>query len=466
MDGQYLVVNKVRTKGHSRCVTADLSHKIIVNSTEKRSNAESFQHAITNFQTQGSTETTKKTYNKVVYLANARLPTEKAHGYQICKMCEALALNGMEVVLLHPKRRQENPILQRSTVFEYYGIPPIFTVRTLPNWDIVPLSRYLPARGFMPMFFAHALVWGLYATWCAHREGADLYYTRESSATFWLVRRGLPTVYEGHGVPKRGQRWLLTKIAAHPALRLAVVLTSFIKQHFVELAFPAAKVKVLPDGVDISLFDKLPSREACRERLGVPPDRAVIGYVGRFQTMEIEKGIPELVQAMATIPPLKGEEPLLLCVGGPMEAVPAYEEIARRYRVPAHRLRFIDRVPNIDVPLWMRTCDVVTMPFHWNEHYAYFMSPLKLFEYMAAGAAIVATDLPATREVLRHGENAWLVTPGDAKALADGICQVLSDHPLAERMAQRARQEAHNYSWNGRALIVLDAVRHLEPLGV
>ena len=289
----------------------------------------------------------------------------------------------------------------------------------------------------MPMFFAHALVWGLYAAWCAHREGADLYYTRESSATFWLVRRGLPTVYEGHVVPKHAQRWLLTRTAGHPALRLAVVLTSFIKQRFIDLGFPASKVRVLPDGVDLSLFDKLPSREACRGRLGLPLDRAVIGYVGRFQTMEMEKGVPELVQAMATVPALEGKEPLLLCVGGPMEAVPTYEEIARRHGFPPHRLLFVDRVPNTEVPLWMRACDVVTIPWPWTEFSAYFTSPMKLFEYMAAGVPIVATDLPAIREVLRHGENGWLVKPGDAKALADGIYKVLSYPPLAKRSHSR-----------------------------
>jgi glycosyltransferase involved in cell wall biosynthesis len=243
-----------------------------------------------------------------------------------------------------------------------------------------------------------------------------------------------------------------------------VVLTSFIKQRYVDLGFSTSKIRVLPDGVDLSLFAKLPSRDACRGRLGLPVDRVIIGYVGRFRTMEMEKGIPELVRAMAAIPPVAGKEPLLLCVGGPMEAVPTYEEIARQHGLPTHYLRFVDRVPNTDVPLWIRACDVVTMPYYWNEHYAYFMSPLKLFEYMAAGVPIVSSDLPAICEVLRHGENAWLVTPGDAKALADGIYRVLSDSPLAERMAQQARREAQNYSWNARASAVIDAARHVESL--
>jgi glycosyltransferase involved in cell wall biosynthesis len=113
----------------------------------------------------------------------------------------------------------------------------------------------------------------------------------------------------------------------------------------------------------------------------------------------------------------------------------------------------------------MRACDVVTIPWPWTEFSAYYTSPMKLFEYMAANVPIVATDLPAIREVLSHGENAWLVAPGDAKTLADGIYQVLSDRPLAERLAHQARRQAYKYSWNERASTILDALRHNELFG-
>ncbi|MDT7949612.1 MAG: hypothetical protein RQ897_14845, partial [Thermoflexus sp.] len=93
---------------------------------------------------------------RLVYLANARLPTEKAHGYQISKMCEAFALNGAEVMLLHPYRHQSDQRLVGRTVFDYYGIKPIFRVQTLKNLDIVMLNRFIPDRIFTPIFFAHA----------------------------------------------------------------------------------------------------------------------------------------------------------------------------------------------------------------------------------------------------------------------------------------------------------------------
>jgi glycosyltransferase involved in cell wall biosynthesis len=275
---------------------------------------------------------------------------------------------------------------------------------------------------------------------------------------FWLLRWGLPTVYEAHVVPKQGQRWLLQHMARHPALRLMVVLTSCMRERFVEMGFPAQKVAVFPDGVDVALFEDLPSREACRRRLELPRHRLIIGYIGRFHTLEMEKGIPELVQAMAHLPSMNGIEPLLLCVGGPTDAVPAYLDLARRFGVPAHRLQFVDRVHTRECPFWMRACDVVTIPWPWTEFSAHFTSPLKLFEYMAAGVPIVASDLPSLREVLRHGENAWLVEPGSAQALAEGIGELLSDAQLQQELAHKALQEVRVYTWRERARHILKSL--------
>jgi glycosyltransferase involved in cell wall biosynthesis len=398
---------------------------------------------------------------RLVYLANARLPTEKAHGYQIVKMCEAFAQNGASVLLLHPFRYQRDPRLKEQSVFGYYGVPPVFEVRTLPNFDVILLERFFPKNISMVLVFARALLWGLYAALKVRKEEADLYYTRNIEIAFGLMRMGLPTVYEAHVVPKRVRRWLLQRIARHSALRLVVVLTSFIRERFVELGFLAEKVIVLSDGVDLSLFEDLPRKEECRRKLGLPSDRCIVGYIGRFRTMEMEKGIPELVQAMVHLSPFDGQEPLLLCVGGPMDAVPDYLDLARRLGVPEHRLQFVDRVPNTEVPSWMRACDVVTIPWPWTEFSAYFTSPLKLFEYMAAGVPIVATDLPSIREVLRHGENAWLVAPGSPQTLAEGIERTLSDAELSARIGRQASEDVKQYTWEKRADNVIAFVQGL-----
>lgn len=394
----------------------------------------------------------------MVYIANARLPTEKAHGFQICKMCEAFALHRMDVLLMHPYRYQSNVTLRGRSVFDYYGMHPSFRVQTLPNLDIVRLERLLPRSAFTPAFFAHGWLWGLYVTLVARRKQADLYYTRDSNIASWLVRLGLPTIYEAHVVPKRGQRWLLKTMTQNRTLKLVVVLTSFIRSRLMEIGFPAEKVIILPDGVDVQMFARLPCKNACRRRLGLPLDRPIIGYIGRFHTLGMEKGIPELVQAMAHLHAANGMAPLLLCVGGPMDVVPQYLALASRLGIPKSHICFADRVPNKDVPLWVRSFDVAVAPFPLTEHYAYFMSPLKLFEYMAAGVPIVTTDLPSIREILQHRKNAWLVQPGSAQGLAEGIRTVLTDPPLAQNLVQESLNHVRSYTWLQRTHRLLDLV--------
>lgn len=395
----------------------------------------------------------------LVYLANIRLPTEKAHGYQICKMCEAFAQQGLRVSLVHPRRQQGShpsidPRLKTQTAFEYYSISPCFEVRSLPNWDWLPLNRLIPDQFFAPIFFLHSLLWGLYAVLVTRNPQVDCYYTRDTTIAFWLGWLKLPFIYEAHVIPKRGQRWLLRRIAQFPSLKQAIGLTSFLQKGLVELGFAPEVTSVQPDGVDLTLFANLPDRMTCRQRLQLPENRPIVGYIGRFRTMTMEKGIPELIQAMAPMP-AADPEPLLLCVGGPMEAVSTYREIAAQVNCPESRLQFVDRVPNAEVPLWIKACDIVTIPWTWTEFSAYFTSPMKLFEYMAAGGAIVASDLPALREVLRHGENAWFVEAGNSAAWAVGIGTLLSNPERATHLGQQAQQDVQHYTWNDRAQHIL-----------
>ena len=80
-----------------------------------------------------------------------------------------------------------------------------------------------------------------------------------------------------------------------------------------------------------------------------------------------------------------------------------------------------------------------------------FTSPIKLFEYMAAGCAIVASDLPAVREILAGDEAVW-VRPGDAHSLAAGLRRLTSDPGLARALSERVRVKARRYTWSQRGI--------------
>jgi glycosyltransferase involved in cell wall biosynthesis len=115
------------------------------------------------------------------------------------------------------------------------------------------------------------------------------------------------------------------------------------------------------------------------------------------------------------------------------------------------RVEFTGLVAPRDVEGHLVTSTVLVLPNRATAISSRYTSPLKLFEYLAAGRAIVASDLPSIREILRDGENAILVPPDDADALARAIDRLLRDPGLAETLARTAFDDAERFTWAARA---------------
>jgi len=117
----------------------------------------------------------------------------------------------------------------------------------------------------------------------------------------------------------------------------------------------------------------------------------------------------------------------------------------------ADRVTFTGLVPPGSVPDHLARATVLVLPNPASAISTRFTSPLKLFEYMAAHRAIVASDLPSIQEVLKDGEHALLVAPGDPSALAAALRKLAGDRKLGERLAQAAFAESSRYTWGRRA---------------
>jgi glycosyltransferase involved in cell wall biosynthesis len=124
---------------------------------------------------------------------------------------------------------------------------------------------------------------------------------------------------------------------------------------------------------------------------------------------------------------------------------------------------FLGHRPHSQVTDIYESFDVVLAPYQRKVMVAggrtdtsRWMSPLKIFEYMASGAATVASDLPVLREVLRHEENALLVDPEDMEGWEEAVCRLLDDRALHGRITSTAlRQVTESYTWPARARLVL-----------
>ena len=195
----------------------------------------------------------------------------------------------------------------------------------------------------------------------------------------------------------------------------------------------------------------MPTSADARRQLGWSETAFIVGYLGRLRTLGMEKGVDMLIDALA---PLDGIQ--LALVGGPDEMAEALRERWRARGLPADRFLYAGHAPPADVPLYLSAFDVCAMPLPDTEHFARYASPLKLFEYMAAGCAIAASDLPAWSDVVSDEETALLLPPDDLDAWTAAIKRLRDDGDLRRRLGDRARERAlTRYTWRARAEIIL-----------
>ena len=228
-----------------------------------------------------------------------------------------------------------------------------------------------------------------------------------------------------------------------------------MRGELIALGADAERAYAAHDGVRLDRFAGLPDQHSARVAVGWPQDGLIAGYVGRLHTMAMDKGAGLLVDALAQI-----DGVALALVGGPDDQAEALRARWIAHGLPENRFLYAGQVAPGRVPLYLRALDIAAMPFPWTEHFAWYASPIKLFEYMAAGCAIVASDLPSTAEVVTDGETALLVPPSDVDALAAAIQRLGSDPALRATLGAAARTLAlRDYTWGGRAHFILAALK-------
>jgi len=170
--------------------------------------------------------------------------------------------------------------------------------------------------------------------------------------------------------------------------------------------------------------------------------------------MEMDKGVGTLVDALAKVGGVS-----LALVGGPDDRADQLRQRWIAAGLPESDFLYAGQVTPDQVAVYLSAFDICAMPFPFTAHFAYYASPLKLFEYMAARRVVVASDLPSVREVVTDGESALLTPPSDVEALAAAIRRLRDDAVLREQIADRAYELVMSrYTWDARARFILGII--------
>ena len=345
-----------------------------------------------------------------VYLGRSRLLRSRANLIQTLNTVAALGQQGRQVELWLPSWPAEVNLQER---LKKYGI-----------------DASLPLRG---SFWLHPRwhYWPFVLLKGRLLRSARVVYTRVPEISQVLSICGIPHHLEIHHVEKLAQRGLLPQLLRRHregVLRTLLPISQSGAAYLIDRGALPSRVHVAPSGVNIDAFAAV--RPLDPDHLARP--RIVhLGRLSGERGLEIFKFIAAQNVCDMTI------------VGGD-ESVPGAENIAP--------------VPLSQVPLWYDQADCVLLPYQPEIPTIATMSPIKLFEALAAGRPIIASDLPTIREVLEHEKTGLLVPPRDCAAWLAAIQRLQRDRGLAVRLAEEAKRLSRFYSWEMRAKRICAAV--------
>ena len=361
---------------------------------------------------------------------------------------DCLQLDGNRVAVIkdvtHPEQQLTAPLgISGNQVFRSLegGARRIQRVLNVPYYAFFDSFRFYEAccrfiRGY-DLIHEHNGLFCLGAAWACTRRRIPYVLTFSADP---ILERDLV------GKPLTGMHaWVARKEArfTYQAADKILCVSEPAKSHLIDTwGVEAAKIVVMPNGVDTQLFRPLENSQLIRTQLGLD-GQPVVSFVGSFQLWH---GIDRLVESFACVLKEIPQARLLLVGDGP--ARPVVEDTITRLGLSS-RVTIMGLVPQAKIPEILAAVDVAVIPYPRLPKDLWF-SPLKLYEYMAAGKAIVASASGQIAEVVQDGYNGLLVKPGDVVETAQAITRLLRNPAELDWLGKNARRQAvERHSWNG-----------------
>jgi glycosyltransferase involved in cell wall biosynthesis len=374
---------------------------------------------------------------KIACIAMARIPYYTANSIQVMKTCQAMVQLGHDVTLLAFDNPEAGGVQPWDIVANFYGLETQF--------EIIYYS--FQKRGFLRRTFP----------WRALRKALTfnpdlLYVWPVQSAVGGLIFRK-PVILEIHDRPagRIGPIWyrLFLRMAGHKRLVLITrALQNTLAQTYTP-SFPDEQVVIAPNGVDLNQYDQLPDSQSARLELGFP-DKVTVACTGHLYA---GRGANLFLGLASTFP-----DAHFLWVGGRPNDVTMWQHRARDRGL--ENVTYTGFIPNQALPLYQAASDILLMPYgptvagSSGGNSADICSPMKMFDYLATGRAIITSDLRVIREILNE-ENAVFCPPEDLPAWKESLGRLIASPEKRAAFAKRARMDAEKYTWAARSEKIL-----------
>ncbi len=368
----------------------------------------------------------------ITYISSSKIPSREANSIHVMRMCQAFARNGHEVTLLAVRTALGK---DQDDDYAYYGVDACFEIVKCPHLQVRWVGSAL-----------HALC-AIGAV--ALRPRADLFYARYAYNLAALSFLGVPMILEVHDISSRPQvQATLRRLFSQAHFVRLVAISEALAEEYLRV-FPElspSKIVVAHDGADVPEIasDLAPVDWPGRSRA------LQVGYTGHLYS---GRGIEVIISLAGALPDMDFH-----IVGGNDEDIAQWQA-----RYSGHNLFYHGYIAPGKVAQHCIHFDVLLAPYQkrvatsGGGNTVRWMSPLKIFEYMALGKAIICSDLPVLHEVLTDQVNALLVPPDDHKAWTQALSLLQDNLELRVKLGRIAKEEfLTRYTWEKRAAAVLN----------
>ena len=365
---------------------------------------------------------------KISYLSTAAIPSRKANSVHIMKMCAAFAKNGHEVTLYAPSINNKSNI----NIFNYYGVDETFCVKRV----------LYPSFVFGHYFYSFFVLINL------SFSKVDLIFSRNLLSLVFASLLRKNKVLEIHQpIPNtsRLQNYLFRILISLKYFKKLIVITKPLKSIFLsKYDISENKILVAPDGADVPSDLNMISLSSLK--------RLQVGYVGHLYN---GRGIELIIELSKTC-----NWADFFIVGGNDNDIKRVKNLSKNIK----NINIVGFLSPSKAETFRLGMDVLLAPYQTKVGLENskltteaWMSPLKIFEYMAASKSIICSDIPVLHEVLRHNENCLLCKPTDLKEWKEALKSLNDNKSLRERLSKQAYSDLINkYTWQIRANEILN----------